>query len=151
MGTNFQVLHSQILEWEKIKTLINEKGKPSKTLQLLDFGREKTNDMYQKPKILDLQGSNQQLVLQPRKLSSVCFQGCPDGLKSRWYQMCLNNFKSFKHNTTPSVQMKIIREGKYFFRKRRKRTKISGEGLYFYRTCLFSQPLIPSVVLKTLD
>ena len=42
----FQVLHSKILEWEKIKTLINEKGKPSKTLQLLDFGREKTNDMY---------------------------------------------------------------------------------------------------------
>ena len=42
----FQVLHSRILDWEKIKTLINEKGKPSKTLQLLGFGREKTNDMY---------------------------------------------------------------------------------------------------------
>ena len=54
----FQVLHSQILEWEKINTLINEKGKLSKTLQLLDFGLEKTNDIDKKPKILDLQSSN---------------------------------------------------------------------------------------------
>ena len=54
----FQVLHSQILEWEKTKTLINEKGKLSKTLQLLDFGLEKTNNVDQKHSILDLQSSN---------------------------------------------------------------------------------------------
>ena len=109
----FQVLHSQILEWEKIRTLINEKGKFSKTLQTPTFGLWPWEDKWYWPEAQNSWYAEQQLGLglQPRKLSSVCFQSLrtdsnPDGIKSvlinlsNTTQLSLSKWKKFEKENT---------------------------------------------------
>jgi len=124
------------------------KGSPPKTPTFLLWPRE---DRWYWPEAQNSWFAGQQLELQPRRLSSVCCQGCPDGLKSRWYKICLDNFKYIKHNTTLSVQMKIIREGKYFFSEEKEKEENKWRRVIFLSDLPFSQPLIPSVVLLSLN